>query len=143
MQADDKCHPVILFYGITHMTITWRIVYDYIIFDIEGEISHDQSRTIEQYVRENLDKKHPRVILNIEKVPFINSAALGAIMKLMKDLESDNISFYLMNVNEEIMGLLKMTEVLPFIKIVPGENTLLDKKKKEELDKLLDENPSP
>jgi len=42
-----------------------------------------------------------------------------------------------MNVNQEIMGLLKLTNTLQYFKIIPNEQVLVEKEKKKELDKIL------
>ncbi|HOW83518.1 MAG TPA: STAS domain-containing protein [Spirochaetota bacterium] len=118
--------------------ISKRTKYGYDIFDIEGEISFDDSRMIEDYVKENATGEYPSVILNLARVPFINSSALAFFVKLMQALSERKISMYLMNANETIQGLLDITGTTRHFRIIKNEDSLTDNVKMKELDRALD-----
>lgn len=121
------------------MKIEQRINYGYVIYDITGDITYDNFTEIEDAIKDSLPDNFLNIVLNIERVPYINSSALGWLVKLMKEITAKGYQFFLMNVNQEIMGLLKLTNTLPYFKIIPNEQVLVEKEKKKELDKILGE----
>ncbi len=121
------------------MKIEQRINYGYIIYDITGDITYDNFTEIEDAIKDTLPDNFINVVLNIERVPYINSSALGWLVKLMKEITALGYQFFLMNVNQEIMGLLKLTNTLQYFKIIPNEQVLVEKEKKKELNKILGE----
>ncbi|MCX8123183.1 MAG: STAS domain-containing protein [Spirochaetes bacterium] len=121
------------------MKIEQRINYGYVIYDITGDITYENFTEIEDAIKNSLPDNFKNIVLNIERVPYINSSALGWLVKLMKEITIKGYQFFLMNVNQEIMGLLKLTNTLPYFKIIPNEQVLIEKEKKKELDKILGE----
>lgn len=121
------------------MKIEQRINYGYVIYDITGDITYDNFTEIEETIKDSLPDNFINIVLNIERVPYINSSALGWLVKLMKEITAKGYQFFLMNVNKEIMGLLKLTNTLTYFKIIPNEQVLIEKEKKKELDKILGE----
>ncbi|GAB4220583.1 MAG: STAS domain-containing protein [Spirochaetes bacterium] len=121
------------------MKVEQRINYGYVIYDITGDITYDNFTEIEDAIKDTLPDNFINVVLNIERVPYINSSALGWLVKLMKEVNAKGYHFFLMNVNQEIMGLLKLTNTLQYFKIIPNEQVLVEKEKKKELDKILNE----
>jgi len=128
-----------LFWGQSIMKVEQRINYGYVIYDITGDITYDNFTEIEDAIKDTLPDNFINVVLNIERVPYINSSALGWLVKLMKEVNAKGYHFFLMNVNQEIMGLLKLTNTLQYFKIIPNEQVLVEKEKKKELDKILNE----
>jgi len=121
------------------MKVEQRINYGYVIYDVTGDITYDNFTEIEDAIKDTLPDNFINVVLNIERVPYINSSALGWLVKLMKEVNARGYHFFLMNVNQEIMGLLKLTNTLQYFKIIPNEQVLVEKEKKKELDKILGE----
>jgi len=119
------------------MKIEQRVNYGYVIYDVTGDITYDNFKEVEDYVKNTMPDNFNNIVLNIERVPYINSSALGWLVKLMKEITIAGYQFFLMNVNQEIMGLLKLTNTLQYFKIIPNEQVLVEKEKKKELDKIL------
>lgn len=119
------------------MQIEQRVNYGYVIYDVTGDITYDNFKEVEDYIKNTSLDNFNNIVLNIERVPYINSSALGWLVKLMKEITIAGYQFFLMNVNQEIMGLLKLTNTLQYFKIIPNEQVLVEKEKKKELDKIL------
>jgi anti-anti-sigma factor len=119
------------------MKIEQRVNYGYVIYDVTGDITYDNFKEVEDYVKNTMPDNFNNIVLNIERVPYINSSALGWLVKLMQEITIAGYQFFLMNVNQEIMGLLKLTNTLQYFKIIPNEQVLVEKEKKKELDKIL------
>lgn len=119
------------------MKIEQRVNYGYVIYDVTGDITYDNFKEVEDYIKNTSLDNFNNIVLNIERVPYINSSALGWLVELMKEITIAGYQFFLMNVNQEIMGLLKLTNTLQYFKIIPNEQVLVEKEKKKELDKIL------
>ena len=120
-------------------SITKRVKYGYEIFDITGEISFDEIRKIDDFIKQNTTGDYKKVIVNMLKVPFINSSALSLLVKLMRDMQNRNINLYLMNLNETIRGLLDITGSTKHFNIIKNEKILVNELKSKELDDVLNE----
>lgn len=115
-----------------------RKKYGYDIIDIKGEITFDETKNVEDFVNTGIDSKTEYVILNLDRVPFINSSALSILVKLMQDLQNKGIEMFIMNPNETIRGLFEMTGVKKYFKFVKNEDVLIEKVKSSELDSALE-----
>ncbi len=120
------------------LMLTHRKKFGYDIIDIVGEISFEDSKRIEEFISTELAADKVQVILNFAKVPFINSSALSLLVKIMQDLSSKGVQLYMMNTNESIRGLLDITGVKKYFKIIKDENTLIEKISSKTLDGVLE-----
>ena len=102
------------------MKIKKREIENYIIFDLEEDISIDSARELETEIKKEVSEGQSSVVLNIKRVTYVNSFALGVLIKIMQDVESQGHQFYLMNVNHNVETLLKVTGVLDRFKFFKG-----------------------
>ena len=121
------------------MIIRQRNKYGYVILDLEGAMSYDDAQQLDDYVKSDVSDNSEHLILNMEKVPYVNSSALGVTLNIMKNLQKRRIRLLLMNINSEVEGLLKMTRVYPFFKVISSEESLIEERKIKELDQILEE----
>ena len=120
------------------LTMSIRSKYGYDIVDIVGEISFDDFYKIDGFIKSSATPGNRHMILNMNGVKYINSSALSLLIKLMRELSMNKIELYIMNANEEIEGLMKITGVRKFFQLISDEATLMKKLQKDETDKLLD-----
>lgn len=121
------------------ININKRTKYGYEIFDLAGEITYEETRSIENFIKENISEEYDNIILNMERVPFINSSAISLLVKLFNELKARKIKMHLMNLNETVVGLLKMTGSAKHFHIIKNEDILINAMKNKELDKVLSE----
>lgn len=119
--------------------INKRTKYGYEIFDLIGDIAYEETKEIEDFIKSNISEEYQNIILNMERVPFINSSALALLVKLVNDLKARGIKMHLMNLNETIMGLLSMTGSTKHFPIIKNEDILVNELKNKELDQVLSE----
>ena len=79
------------------MKIEQRVNYGYVIYDVTGDITYDNFKEVEDYVKNTMPDNFNNIVLNIERVPYINSSALGWLVKLMKEITIAGYQFFLMN----------------------------------------------
>ena len=104
------------------MKIDKRVIKDYQIFDLNEDITYDNSEDMYRYIFNNLDKDTHKVVMNVGHVSYINSFALGTIIKILKELENEGKAFYLMNASSEVKTLLKVTGIMDKFRFFEDEH---------------------
>ena len=104
------------------MNISKRSINDYLVFDINENISYDNSEELYAFIFKNLEAKSKKVVLNIGNVAYINSFALGTIIKINQDLEKKNLEFFLMKPSSEVKTLLKVTGIISKFRFFEDEH---------------------
>ncbi len=120
------------------LSMSIRKKFGYDIVDLKGEITFDETKNVEDFVKTQVTSETEHVVLNLEGVPFINSSALSFLVKLMQDLLNDGIDMFIMNPNETIRGLFEMTGVKKYFKFLKSEEVLIEKLKEKELNSILE-----
>jgi anti-anti-sigma factor len=99
------------------MKINRREIEGHLIFDLLEDITYENAKELGSFVTGNLNPALKNVVLNIKDVLYVNSFALSVLIKTMQDVENEGHQFYLMNVNQRVKTLLKVTGVLPKFKM--------------------------
>ena len=68
----------------------------------------------------------PKFIIDLKKVPFINSAALGIFLNVFRESERLNGRFSLCGVNSEVDNLLDITKLDSVFEIFKNQDDALD-----------------
>jgi len=76
------------------MKIEQRVNYGYVIYDVTGDITYDNFKEVEDYIKNTIPDNFNNVVLNIERVPYINSSALGWLVKLMQEITIAGYQFF-------------------------------------------------
>jgi anti-sigma B factor antagonist len=103
------------------MKITTRQVYDIQVVDIEGRLDSTTSGYgYDELVRiAKGDKKH--VLINLEKLDFVTSAGLRALLVAAKLLQSSGGQLKLCNANEMVAGVLQTSGFNSLLNLYPTE----------------------
>jgi anti-anti-sigma factor len=115
-----------------------RKKYGYDIIDVSGDISYEAFEIVDEFIAQNISKETKYLIFNMERVKYINSSALSLLIKLTHEMTIKKINVYLMNINEEIDALMRMTGVKKVFNFIKSEDVLIKKLQSEELDNILD-----
>ena len=84
-----------------------------IIIDVEGKILLGEGDVeIKKAVDDLLKKGAKDILLNLAKVPYIDSAGLGEIIRCFTALRRNGGSLKLLSPNERIIDLLNITNLL-------------------------------
>jgi anti-anti-sigma factor len=108
-----------------------RLIKNYEIIDITGDISSDGSKEIVKFMKKNITGRDKDIFLNLEGVRHMNSSALSVIVQMVREMASKKIVTYFMNVNEKIMTLIKVAGLHNYFKFVNDEAALLERIDKE------------
>jgi anti-sigma B factor antagonist len=104
------------------MKLSVRKAKDIIVIDVDGKIVlGDGDVEIKQAVDDLLQKGNKNIILNLAKVPYLDSAGLGEIMRSFTALRREGGDFKLLSPNQRIIDLLSITKLLNVFDIYDNE----------------------
>ncbi|WCL50255.1 STAS domain-containing protein [Leptospira sp. GIMC2001] len=88
------------------------------IIKIEGAIKagneFELGEKIEQYIKKG---NVPKFIIDLKKVPFINSAGLGTFLNIYKHIDGLNGRIVFANLNSDIENLMEITKLASIFEI--------------------------
>jgi anti-sigma B factor antagonist len=104
------------------MKLSVRKVKDIVVIDVDGKIVlGDGDVEIKEAVDSLLKKGNINIILNLAKVPYLDSAGLGEIMRCFTALRKDGGDFKLLSPNQRIIDLLSITKLFNVFDIYDNE----------------------
>jgi anti-sigma B factor antagonist len=96
-----------------HMKFSTRKAGDVVIVDVEGKILLGEGDVeIKTAVDDLIKKGTHNILLNLAKVPYIDSAGLGEIIRCFTALRRKGGSFKLLSPNPRIVDLLNITNLV-------------------------------
>ncbi len=104
------------------MKISVRKAKDVVVIDVEGNIVLGEGDVeIKRAVDGLIQKGSTKVILNMAKVSYVDSAGLGEIMRCFTALRRDGGDFKLLSPGQRILDLLNITKLLNVFDIYDNE----------------------
>jgi anti-sigma B factor antagonist len=104
------------------MKLSVRKAKDIVVIDVDGKIVlGDGDVEIKEAVDSLLKKGNINIILNLAKVPYLDSAGLGEIMRCFTALRKDGGDFKLLSPNQRIIDLLSITKLFNVFDIYDNE----------------------
>jgi len=95
------------------MKCTSRKIDNVAIIDIEGKILlGDGDVEIKQAVDQMLARGDRNILLNLARVPYIDSAGLGEIIRCFTAIRKTGGSFKLLSPNQRLLDLLAITKLV-------------------------------
>ncbi len=109
------------------MKFSSRQVGNVVVIDIEGKILlGDGDVEIKQAVDEHLAQGRKRVILNLAKVPYIDSAGLGEIIRCYTAIRKSGGDLKLLAPNQRLIDLLGVTKLVNVFDWYGDESSALE-----------------
>jgi anti-anti-sigma factor len=95
------------------MKFSTRKAGDVVIIDVDGQILlGDGDVEIKMAVDDFLKRGNKKILLNLAKVPYLDSAGLGEIIRCFTALRKSGGDFKLLSPNGRIIDLLTITKLL-------------------------------
>ncbi len=114
-----------------------RTLYIYAIFDVQGDITYEVAQNLERSATETIPEGYTNVVINMEHVPRIDSSSLGVLLRISVKLAQRGIVVFLMGLNEQIKGVMKIAGTNKYFRFIPNEAALVKMQTKKELDAFL------
>jgi anti-sigma B factor antagonist len=95
------------------MEIAERKVSDVTILDLSGKMTLGEGdEMLKQTINTLLAGGHKKLVLNLENVPYIDSAGLGEVVRTHTTVSRQGGSLKLLNLTKRIEDLLSITKLL-------------------------------
>jgi anti-anti-sigma factor len=97
------------------MNITHETIEGYRILHLDGRFDFGARKTFKEAVDVAMEGGNP-IVLNLEKVTFVDSSALGLLVISHQNLKNKQISFYLLNPQtyvKQVLGLANIGKMIP------------------------------
>ena len=104
------------------MQIEQRSAGDVIVLDLKGKMTLGEGdELLKDKINSLLQQGHKKVILNLEDVPYIDSAGLGEIVRTYTTISRQGGSLKLLNLTKRITDLLSITKLLTVFETYDNE----------------------
>jgi anti-sigma B factor antagonist len=105
------------------MQIDQRAVGDVTVLDIKGKITLGEGdEQLKDKVNSLMNQGHKKILLNLEGVPYIDSAGLGEIVRTYTTVSRQGGSLKLLNLTKRITDLLSITKLLTVFETFDSES---------------------
>ena len=103
------------------MDIQKRMEGDIAVLSIEGRLDLTSASVLKDMSKQVIESESKKMILNLDKVDFINSSGLGALVSILKDVRSSQGSMKLTNLAPYVKEIFDITQLANIFDIFPDE----------------------
>ena len=105
------------------MQIEERMVGDVVVFDLKGKITLGEGdELLKDKVNSLVNQGKKKIVLNLAGVPYIDSAALGEVVRTYTTVSRQGGSLKLLNLTKRITDLLSITKLLTVFETFDNES---------------------
>ncbi len=103
------------------MEINRREVGEIVVFDITGEIDLYNAPEIKEKIKEEMNKNKVNIIINLDKVTYIDSSGIGVLISSLSNLKKVGGALKLINVYASVRKVFELTKLTSFFDIYDSE----------------------
>jgi anti-sigma B factor antagonist len=108
------------------MQIEERVVGNVTILDLKGKITLGEGdEALKDKINSLIHQNRKRILLNLEDVPYIDSAGLGEIVRTYTTVSRQGGQLKLVNLTKRITDLLSITKLLTVFETFDSESEAL------------------
>ena len=108
------------------MQIEERLVGEVTILDLKGKITLGEGdEALKDKINSLIHQNRKRILLNLEDVPYIDSAGLGEIVRTYTTVSRQGGQLKLVNLTKRITDLLSITKLLTVFETFDSESDAL------------------
>ena len=108
------------------MNIEERKVGDVVVLDLKGKITLGEGdELLKDKINSLVNQGYSKLLLNLEGVPYIDSAGLGEIVRTYTTVSRQGGSLKLLNLTKRITDLLAITKLLTVFETFDSESDAL------------------
>ena len=97
------------------------------ILDIQGEIDLYNAPEIKDIIQKLIEAQKYNVIINLEKVSYIDSSGIGALISSLSNLKKYQGGLKIINVYASVKKVFEFTKLTSFFEIYESEGEALAK----------------
>jgi anti-sigma B factor antagonist len=107
------------------MDIQKRLEGDVAILALEGRLDLTSASSLKEASKNVLNNESKKVILNLDKVDFINSSGLGALVSILKEVRNSQGAMKLTNLAPYVKEIFDITQLTNIFEIFTDEKQAL------------------
>jgi len=108
------------------MNIEERKIGDVVVLDLKGKITLGEGdELLKDKINSLVNQGYSKLLLNLEGVPYIDSAGLGEIVRTYTTVSRQGGSLKLLNLTKRITDLLAITKLLTVFETFDSESDAL------------------
>ena len=109
------------------MQIEERTSGDVVIFDLKGKLTIGEGdELLKDKINSLIQRGHRKLLLNLEGVPYVDSAGLGEIVRTYTTVSRQGGNLKLLNLTKRIEDLLAITKLFTVFDTYESEQEALD-----------------
>lgn len=108
------------------MDITTRTKGEIVILDITGEIDLYNAPEIKDIISQLIEEQKYNVIINLEKVSYIDSSGIGALISSLSNLKKYQGGLKIINVYASVRKVFELTKLTSFFEIHDSEDVAVE-----------------
>jgi len=109
------------------MEISQREKDKVVVLDIQGEIDLYNAPEIKDTIQNLIEQQKYSIIINLEKVSYIDSSGIGALISSLSNLKKYQGSLKIINVFASVKKVFELTKLTSFFEIYDSEDEALSK----------------
>lgn len=99
------------------------------IVDLQGEINVLAEGALNAAYDEALSQRPEVILLNFQKVDYINSTGIALVVGLLKRTRQDNLLLFACNLSEHYVEIFRITRLTDYLRLFPDEESALRAKR--------------
>lgn len=103
------------------MEIFRRQSGDIVILDVNGEIDLYNAPEIKDTINKLIEEKKYNVVINLDKVSYIDSSGIGALISSLSNLKKYQGGLKICNVSGSVRKVFELTKLTSFFEIYDSE----------------------
>jgi len=107
------------------MNIQKRMAGDVTILCLDGRLDLTSASTLKEASKDVLSGSTKKMVLNLDRVDFINSSGLGALVSILKEVRNSQGSMKLTNLAPYVKEIFDITQLSNIFDIFPDESQAL------------------
>ena len=105
------------------MQIEERVVGEVMVLDLKGKMTLGEGdELLKDKINSLISQGHKKLLLNLEGVPYIDSAGLGEIVRTYTTVSRQGGKLKLLNLTKRIQDLLSITKLLTVFETFDSES---------------------
>ncbi|MDA3899212.1 MAG: STAS domain-containing protein [Spirochaetes bacterium] len=107
------------------MEINQREINEIVLLDIAGEIDLYNAPEIKDIINKLVEEQKYNVVINLEKVTYIDSSGIGALISSLSNLKKYQGGLKIINVFASVRKVFELTKLTSFFEIFDSEEEAL------------------
>lgn len=104
------------------MKIQSNVTDSVLVITLSGKFNIEEVAKFEEAISVDLTKKLKAIAINFSEVEYIDSSALGSLIKLMNKAKNISIDFILFDMTQPILSIFRLAYLDKFFSIMSSDD---------------------